>query len=140
MANKGLLVRGCESEKQILGKLSVYNEFGHPLKEYDTLELKWLGNASMVSGIPAGDYVLERGKSAKNGLMYSVLRVPERIGIQIHAGNYYTQIQGCILVGVGLKDINKDGFLDVIDSRMAMAQLWDFDIKSLKIVDSCVIR
>jgi len=49
--------------------------------------------------------------------------VEDRTEILVHSGNYYTDILGCILIGTDLQDINGDGYLDVINSRVAMNNL-----------------
>jgi hypothetical protein len=46
--------------------------------------------------------------------------VPDRAGVRIHSANYFTQIQGCIALGLGQDDINEDGNLDIISSKKAM--------------------
>lgn len=137
--NKAILLRSCHTEKQVIGEMTVFNSKGHPLKKFDTLELKWLDNKRRVSCIEAKKYRVERGNSAKNGLVYWVRGVLGRIGIQIHSGNFYTQIEGCILVGYGLKDINKDGQLDVLNSRKAMMDLYNLDIDEIIIEELCVV-
>lgn len=70
-----------------------------------TLELPYRNNQSNISSIPAGEYdatiKFEGGKGPyeNEGYRITLLNVPERSGIQIHIGNYPTQIEGCILVG-----------------------------------------
>ncbi len=49
--------------------------------------------------------------------------VDGRSYIQIHPGNYTRQIQGCILPGLGLKDIDKDGIFDVTNSTAAFNKI-----------------
>lgn len=133
MKRKLVLNRLIENERQILGELKAYNESGVLLGVFKTLELPWLGNRRKVSCIPLGVYDIKRGISGKNGNVYNVLGVPDRIGIQIHVGNFYTQIEGCILVGHLHKDINKDGLLDVTDSRRAMNELYNLDFETLEV-------
>ena len=71
-----------------------------------TLELPYRNNQSIISSIPAGEYdatiKFEGGKGPyeNEGFRITLLNVPgDRSGIQIHIGNYPTQIEGCILVG-----------------------------------------
>lgn len=52
-----------------------------------------------------------------------VERVPGRDLILYHAGNYYTDIEGCKLPGFSFKDINDDGLIDVLDSKPALDTL-----------------
>ena len=55
----------------------------------------------------------------------AVTGVPGRTLIRIHTGNYTSQIQGCILVGDSIKDINRDGILDVTNSKNTFNALMD---------------
>ena len=43
--------------------------------------------------------------------------------ILIHSGNYFTDILGCILVGESFKEINHDGYLDVVNSKVTLSKL-----------------
>ncbi|MFT5730781.1 MAG: hypothetical protein ACI8PB_004971 [Desulforhopalus sp.] len=64
-----------------------------------TLELPWENNKSFISSIPSGTYsaILRYDKNDKWRLQLK--GVPKREGIQLHIGNYPSDIQGCILVG-----------------------------------------
>lgn len=70
-----------------------------------TLELPYRNNQSSISSIPAGKYDAtikfegSKGPYTKEGFRITLLDVPDRSGIQIHIGNYPTEIEGCILVG-----------------------------------------
>lgn len=88
-----------------------------------TLELPWKNNEFQVSCIPEGIYTVVRRYSAKFGHHFHITDVDGRTYILIHAGNYYTDILGCILVGKGLADINKDGLKDVTSSKAALTDL-----------------
>ena len=88
-----------------------------------TLELPWLGNKPNVSCIPFGRYRAFKRNSPKNGNVIELRDVWDRTFIQIHAGNYTSQIQGCILVGDSIKDINNDGILDVANSKATLSKL-----------------
>ena len=68
-----------------------------------TLELPWRKNANDISCIPIGKY---RGfirndirKQGIKGFKIQLKGVPDRVGIQIHIGNWPHQTEGCILVG-----------------------------------------
>jgi hypothetical protein len=52
-----------------------------------------------------------------------VLEVTGREYIRIHKGNFTSQIQGCILVGEGLSDINGDLIIDITKSKIAFDKL-----------------
>ena len=100
-----------------------------------TLELPWLGNAPNVSCIPEGEYDYRVALSPR--LRRNVIwidGVQGRTAIQIHPGNYTSQIQGCILPGNGIQDINKDGTPDVINSGATFDNLLKLIPESGKIV------
>ena len=82
-----------------------------------TLELPWLGNEPDKSCIPEGvyDYRVAYSDRAKRDVIW-IDGVEGRTAIQVHPGNYTSQILGCCLVGDGVADINKDGTPDVTNS------------------------
>jgi hypothetical protein len=92
-------------------------------KVYQTLELAWKKNAKQISCIPKGVYKVRKRTSAKYGEHFHVLNVPNRDMILIHQANFSSQLRGCIALGKGLLDINKDGRLDVTGSRQAMKEI-----------------
>ena len=92
-------------------------------KIYNTLELAWKNNASKISCIPKGKYKVRKRTSAKYGEHFHILNVPKRDFILIHAANFSSQLLGCVAIGKGLADINKDGRLDVTGSKQAMKEM-----------------
>lgn len=107
--------RGIDDGVQTLGKLSK-NGFS-----CDTLERPWKDNKPMVSCIPKGLYDARWTFSPKLlRYTYEVLKVPSRSGIRLHKGNYFFDIEGCILLGQGYTDLNKDGKKDIINSTVTM--------------------
>lgn len=88
-----------------------------------TLELPYKSNQQNVSCIPSGYYKAQYRKSPSNGDVLELKNVPDRSFIQIHSGNYTSQIAGCILVGDSTVDINNDGILDVANSKGALEKL-----------------
>lgn len=121
---KLLIVRQFPTDKQTVGKLFVMTEF---MIEYEcnTLELGWHNNKKDVSCIPTGTYTIQKRFSEKYGEHWHIVDVPDRDMILIHTGNFHTQTHGCILIGKGLGDINKDGLQDVTNSKKAMEELND---------------
>jgi hypothetical protein len=68
------------------------------------------GNKPRVSCIPAGTYVCKRRMYNKGGYeTFEVTGVPGRSLILFHKGNTEEDIEGCILLGMGV------GVFDVID-------------------------
>lgn len=124
---RAYLKRADYSDKQVLGTLELYDG-DNKLFECKTLELAWKDNQHQVSCIPKGTYKAVKRNSAKFHDHFHVLEldgseVNGRDMILIHQGNYNTDIKGCILVGRAHSDINKDGYLDVIDSKNTLSSL-----------------
>ncbi len=84
-----------------------------------TLELPWKDNSNNISCIPEGIYngILRYDKT--DGWRIQLEKVPNRTGVQIHMGNYTTQIEGCILVGTDAKVDN----CSVLNSSTAYTKL-----------------
>lgn len=112
-------------DKQTIGILFVVDELNRIVFDCFTLELPSFGNKKKASNIPVGKYKVVKRNSPKYGNHFHILDVPNRDYILIHQGNYYTQIEGCVLVGKELKDINKDGIKDVTESVNTMKILND---------------
>ena len=91
------------------------NEFGtfgdlhnQGIHECYTLERMWLNNASNISCIPAGEYLvtIRKGSAKFPYTHFELHEVEGRSMILIHRGNWIIDTHGCILVGV---DIEKKG-------------------------------
>ncbi len=118
---KVLINRTSGDQKQSLGVLTTD---GFTCK---TLELPDKNNASRISCIPTGTYIVKYMRSplfSKNAghdvFTYSVLNVPNRAGIRIHSANYARQLLGCVALGDAHKDLDIDGQLDVVHSGDTM--------------------
>ena len=120
---KATLIRKSYSDKQTIGTLVVYDKNNNEIFNCDTLELDWQNNDPKQSCIPPGEYEVVPRKSAKYGSHLHVTGVPNRSLILIHHGNYHSDILGCILVGNGYSDLNKDGYLDILNSKATMNKL-----------------
>ena len=119
---QALLKRFNYDDKQTLGSLTLFDGMNVLYSCY-TLELPDLCNAKRKSCIPAGIYNVEIRRSKRFKLHFHITNVENRDFILIHAGNYFTDILGCVLVGRTLKDINKDGYRDVTSSRKTLKKL-----------------
>lgn len=121
------LIRHDFQEKETLGTLIVVDENEELVYECKTLELPWRDNQRNISCIPPGTYkVRHRSANESGSFKYShfmVMDVPNRDYILIHAGNYYSQLHGCILPGRSHVDINGDGLQDVTRSRDTLEDL-----------------
>lgn len=135
---KAVIQRLSDSGKQTIGKLTLYNGFD-VVFECCTLELAWNENKQNISCIPVAEYKVKTTYSNKYKKdMYEIMNVPNRAGVRIHSGNYYTQVQGCVLVGKAFKDINSDGEVDVLQSFDTLTKLtkkagdsFDLEIKPI---------
>jgi len=118
-----LIKRELYEEKQTLGYLYVLDK--HNEVQYDccTLELPWRDNEFRVSCIPKGEYKVTRRVSQKFNEHFHIQDVNSRTYILIHAGNFYTDILGCVLVGDDFTDIDGDGLLDVTNSVKTLGEL-----------------
>lgn len=88
-----------------------------------TLELPDRGNHPKISCIPAGTYSYFKRNSPTNGDVLELRGVHNRTNIQVHKGNYTSDVVGCILVGKTIADINGDGIPDVTSSGDTLKQL-----------------
>jgi len=125
--NKGMqanIKRFSADAKQTLGEFTLTDN-GNEIFRCKTLELPWLNNATQKSCIPTGTYKVVPRTSAKFKNHFHVTDVTGRSYILIHAGNYFTDILGCILVGDAHKDVNGDGFRDVVNSKNTLNKLLD---------------
>lgn len=116
-----LLTRLSDNGIQTLGTLEMKSVLGATVFKLNTLELPYLDNEKQVSCIPPGGYIVNPYLSFRFGKSFEVENVPHRSGILFHAGNYRSNTKGCILVGMANQDLDRDGFLDIVRSRDAMA-------------------
>jgi hypothetical protein len=126
-----------DDDVQTLGHMTVYDGL-KKIFECSTLELPWKDNKNSISCIPDGSYWLEKYNSPSKGECFLFSRVKSRSMIEIHKGNYYTDILGCILPGAGFTDINKDGYLDVHTSGRTMDKLLEIMPDKFKLTINCL--
>ncbi len=123
MIRKVFINRVWHNDKESIGYLYVTDETGMPIFASIVLERGDRNNKRNISRITAGIYPLKLTYSPKFGrYMWLVDEVPNRSGIRIHSANYWNQINGCIVPGLRLKDLNKDGLIDVTNSRSTTKQ------------------
>ncbi len=95
-----LLIRNTFSKKSTIGELFLNGE-----RICDTLENPWVDNQRNISCIPEGVYPvrlrLPRESGTRDYLHLLVQEVPNRDFILVHRGNFPSQTQGCLLVGLG---------------------------------------
>lgn len=92
-----------------------------------TLELPWKDNQRSISCIPEGVYeVRKEATSPKHEYPhFRIYDVPGRSGILIHKITYVKDLRGCIGLGKAFADLNKDGVPDIIQSGIALQELYD---------------
>lgn len=114
-------------QKQTLGQLIVYSDLNEVLFKCFTLEPADRGNKRNISCIPEGTYTVLKELTSPGHAYphFRVLNVPGRSGILWHGGNYFRDTLGCLLVGDCLGDRNKDGVIDVLNSRATLQKLYD---------------
>jgi len=120
----GYLIRTDKQLKQTNGTLLLFKGSDRVFECY-TLELPWCNNKKNISCIPVGTYKLRYYKSPSKGDVYLFEYVIDRTFVEMHAGNYFFDILGCVLVGSGLRDINSDGYKDVTNSKNTMNKLFE---------------
>jgi hypothetical protein len=114
--------RNAADDKQTLGDLTVSRN-GEIAFQCVTLELPWKQNRRSVSCIPPGVYKASRRFTDERGWHFIVDDVPGRSYILFHPGVNFRHTQGCILIGKRYGDLNKDGYLDLIESKNTFAKM-----------------
>jgi hypothetical protein len=130
--------RDTYGKRETLGKFTLEGWGSEVLLNLETLELPWKNNENGESCIPEGEYEVRIREAEESGTFdYKHLKVYDpdlekevikgngykRKYILFHSGNYYTQIEGCILLGKERADINGDGIIDITDSRDSLREL-----------------
>ena len=141
MKAKVLIYRFKTNFNQTTGVCVVLNECNEPIFSSISLERGWRDNQVNVSCIPVGEYelVYEYSSRFKKNL-WEIKNVPFRTECKFHSSNYWHQLNGCIALGALPKDINNDGYIDVISSKKTLSQfekvLSKFDTVTLKIINN----
>jgi len=117
-----IITRGIKGPEQILGLLQVVN-YARVIFGCHSLELADKDNQQNISCIPEGTYKAVKYKSPTKGDVILLEEVPNRSYIEIHSGNFNSQILGCTLVGDSVTDINEDGLLDVTNSGNTLIKI-----------------
>lgn len=115
------VIRDWSDENQTTGTCNVYDNNGRLVFSALSLERGDRNNQRNVSRIPSGQYplVLEWSNRFKT-MLWEIKDVPNRSECKFHSANYWYQLNGCIALGLDLKDINNDGYRDVTSSRLTM--------------------
>ena len=115
---KVLLNRLWSDKNQSTGVLYVIDETGQPIFASLCIERGDMNNQKSISNVPKGVYPLVLEHSPRFNMdLWELKDVPNRSECKIHASNYWHQLNGCIALGLKLKDIDNDGYFDVTNSR-----------------------
>lgn len=124
--------------EQTVSELVMVDENGNNLFHGNAIELKWSNNVRRESCIPEGSYIAIKHTSPKFGTCLWIQDVENRSEILIHPANYSRQLLGCIAPGMKLADIDKDGLVDVTESRKAMNKILELMGNDTKIAISII--
>jgi len=113
-----ILPRIWRDDNQSTGALMVVDDNGQPLFINPCVERGWQDNQRNISSIPEGEYPLVWEYSDKfKRMLWEIKDVPNRSECKIHPVNFSRDLNGCVAPGQDLVDIDKDGYMDVTDSR-----------------------
>jgi hypothetical protein len=97
---KATLYRYYQDDNQTLGLFKVSNVKHSPIF---TMERPWKNNQKNISCIPIGIYTVTFLSTPRfPGGVYQLQNVPNRSGIDIHAANKASELEGCIAIGRGV--------------------------------------
>ena len=118
MNKKNVIInRTSDNGFETLGDLTVDNF------TCKVLERPYKNNKTNISCIPKGLYNCKWTFSLRFlKYTYEVQNVSGRSGIRIHSGNFFNDTDGCILLGDSYNDLNKDGQVDILNSRITIAK------------------
>ena len=115
-----IITRLSDNGVQTTGELT-YGDF-----KCKTLERPFLGNKPNISAIPKGSYSCVYTFSPRMlKYTYELQKTSPRSGIRIHSSSYWSDLQGCIGLGSGFSDLNKDGQIDIVNSRITIKKFED---------------
>ena len=116
-----IIDRFSVDKTQAVGVARVLNAKGKPIFTCKSLERGWNNNEKMISCVPKGRYTIKLEWSNRFGAnLWELKNVPNRSECKLHSANYWNQLNGCIALGLSLRDINGDGEVDATSSRRAM--------------------
>lgn len=97
-----------------------------------TIERPWKDNASGISCIPEGEYLMTMVMSPHmHKLTYLLQSVPKRDCIRVHSANWAHQLRGCIAPGLSVLAATKDNpYRTAVSSRIAV-QKFEAELKCL---------
>ena len=135
------IIRHQIGRKQSTGICIVQDQCGNELLRLYSLERGDRDNQRNISCIPVGIYPLVLEYSAKfQTELWEIKNVQNRSECKFHSANYWSQLNGCVSLGLRLADINGDGLLDTTSSRKAMKAfhkvMSQFDSADLRVINN----
>lgn len=118
------IVRFKQTALQTQSDFFIKGGYGKYLLHGVALELRYNNNSVGSSSIPAGAYDCVKMNHSKFGNCMYVKKVSKRTGILIHAGNFYFDTRGCILLGSHFEKINSDFELDAVNSVETLSKAY----------------
>lgn len=95
------------------------NDF--PLFTALSLERGSRDNKKGVSCVPSGKYIIKYEYSNKFDCnLWELKGVPNRSECKFHSANFWNQLNGCIALGQTYKEIDKDSYKDLTNSKSTM--------------------
>jgi len=112
-----------QDENQTIGNCTVFDENDKPIFSSISLERGWRNNEKNVSCVPKGTYKVVLEYSPRfNTDLWELKGVVGRSECKFHSANYWHSLNGCVALGLKLKDINNDGYVDITNSRDTMSE------------------
>ena len=114
------LIRHWSDHKQSTGTLLVLDQHKQPIFSCVCIERGDMQNKRKLSRVPDGVFPLVYEYSPRfNKHLWELKEVPNRSECKIHPANFWDELHGCIAPGLSLKELNNDGYYDVIESIKA---------------------
>ena len=111
------IYRYYQDKNQTSGVCIIFDKNGFPLFSAVSLERGWRNNHQNISCVPVGSYKLKLEYSDRfKTELWELKGVPNRSECKFHSSNHWHQLNGCISLGNRYKDIDKDGYKDVVNS------------------------
>jgi hypothetical protein len=114
--------RFWQDKNQTSGTCTVLDNNGFPVFTSLALERGWRNNENNVSCVPKGTYKLEYEYSSRfKTFLWELKGVPKRSEAKFHSANYWSQLEGCIALGLRYKKLNADSYNDLTNSADTMS-------------------
>ena len=112
-----------QDKNQTLGTCTVLDHNNKLVFTSLALERGWRNNENNVSCIPAGVYTCKLEYSNKfNKMLWEIKDVPNRAECKFHAANYWNQLNGCVALGLRVRNLNADAYDDITNSGDTMTE------------------